>query len=62
MAMGVKPIDRQLFTDGINKFVNGELTIEEAAKYIGRSLPTTIKYFNKVLLNEELPQGFFKDE
>jgi hypothetical protein len=61
MAQGVKTIDEQKFCEAYMMFIHGEISIRKAAKYIGISDATVMKYFNMALLGEPFPDTLFKD-
>lgn len=60
MAKGVRTIDKDKFFKALYSFYNGEISLRKAAKYVGISIPTLTKYFNMVLLEEELPDNLFE--
>lgn len=62
MAKGVRTISLDKFCEALSAFSQGQMTIKQAAKHIGISEPTTIKYFNKFLLGEELPDNLFESK
>jgi transposase len=61
MAQGVKTIDEQKFCEAYMKFLAGEMSIRKAAKYIGISDATVMKYFNIALSGGQFPDTLFKD-
>lgn len=62
MAQGVKTIDKDKFFEALWYFCNGQMSLTKAAKHAGISVPTLTKYFNKVLLGEELPDTLFESK
>lgn len=61
MAQGVRPMSREKFNEAFYKFMTGEVGLLEAAKIAGRAPETLKKYFDKVLMNEPLPDNMFYD-
>lgn len=62
MARGVRPINFIKFAEALLAFSEGQMTIGQAAKHIGISEPTAVKYFNKFLSGEELPDNLFESK
>ena len=60
MARGVKTRDIDKFSEGVAKYLNRECSQVKAAKIAGMSVPTFMKYVNKFLTGEELPDTLFK--
>lgn len=61
MAQGVKTIDKKKFYEAYERLLNGEYSIGKAAKHIGVCHKTASKYFNMVILGQELPDTLFTD-
>lgn len=56
---GMKRMDKEKFIEAYNGFVFGGLSLEQAAKVAGRSVPTIRKYFSMVLTGQSLPKDLF---
>lgn len=59
MAQGVKTRDIDKFSEGVAKYLNRECSQVKAAEIAGMSVPTFMKYVNKFLTGEELPDTLF---
>lgn len=55
-------VDREVFYESIRMLYRGEVNSYGAAKLCGISQPTWKKWANKLLLGEEVPESFFKDD
>ena len=55
-------VDRETFYDSINQYCFGHerITQKQAADMCGISVPTWIKFANKVIYGEPIPDTFFK--
>lgn len=62
MAQGVKTIDKDKFFEAFYGFMNEHWSLTKASKVAGISVPTMKKYFNAVLLGEELPDTLFENK
>lgn len=56
---GMKRMDKEKFIEAYNCFVVGVLSLEQAAKVAGRSVPTIRKSFSMVLTGQSLPKDLF---
>lgn len=59
MAHGVKTISREKFLEAYNGFLFGGLTLKEASKVAGISIPTLRKYFEIEYTGGEFPDTLF---
>lgn len=55
-------MDKEKFIEAYNGFVFGGLSLEQAAKVAGRSVPTIRKYFSMVLTGQSLPKDLFIED
>lgn len=55
-------VDKLTFYQSVLEFLNGELKSADAAKRCGISKPTWVKWAEKAILGEDIPESFFKPE
>lgn len=59
MAYGVRPINKEKFYEAMNLYISGQISQEKASKIAGCSIPTFLKYANKIYGGEELPDNLW---
>lgn len=59
MAAGVHPLNKDKFYEAINLYISGQASQVKAAKVVGCSVPTFLKYANKIYGGEELPDNLW---
>lgn len=59
MAMGVHPLNKEKFYEAINLYISGQASQVKAAKVAGCSVPTFLKYANKIYGGDELPDNLW---
>ena len=63
MPVWYKKVDRQLFFETYEEFLRGEISLGNAAKKIGLSIPTVTTRFDALIKGEKAPDDwFFGDE
>lgn len=59
MAAGVHPLNQENFLKAMDLFLSGQVSQRRAAEIAGCSVPTFLKYANKLYLGEELPDNLW---
>lgn len=59
MAQGVHPLNKEKFFEAINLYISGQASQRKAAKIAGCSIPTFLKYANKIYSSKELPDNLW---
>lgn len=59
MAAGVHSLNKEKFYEAINLYISGQASQVKAAKVAGCSVPTFLKYANKIYGGEELPDNLW---
>lgn len=62
MAMGVHSLNKEKFYEAMNLYISGQASQVKAAKVAGCSVPTFLKYANKIYGGEELPDNLWRKE
>ena len=55
-------VDRETFIESIYLYCSGRITQSKAAKMCDISIPTWLKWANKAVLGEPIPDTFFKKD